>query len=319
MTGGNTDAVLYNQKALNIIYKACTMLGLVAFVYNVMSYFDLVNRPSAYVGWASVTIGIVFLISGIAAPIIKPSTKVQIILLCVGYYLMWSLNVLFSIGNSTVSYVFGLMVLIATDILQGPKVMLAGCLYLPILMFSALAMGGNASNTHALTGMATASVLTICTACLIAWLNSTNLIRISAYEQLKSRERMQRDRLATVINNISDAIISVTRHGVVRLYNSATLSLLDTNATLNGKRIDNVLNLEDADGNQVKISDIINPRRIIERDDLLYVFEDGQKINLYLSCSPVRSSYGNDGQPDNGGAIVILRDITKVKSLDEER
>jgi signal transduction histidine kinase len=318
MKGGDTDVRFYNQDALNIIYKSCATLGLVALVYNVLLYFDIVNRPSLYVDWASVIIGITFSVSGVAVSIFKPHTKMQILLLCLGYYIMWTLNVLLSIGNATVSYVFGLMVLIATDILHGPKVMSVGCLYLPILMLSALAVSGNASNTHALTGMATASVLTICTAFFIAWLNSTNSIRISAYEQLKSRERIQRDRLATVINNISDAIISVTKNGIVRLYNAATLSLLDTNIALNGKRIDSVLNLVDTSGDPVKISDIINQRHTVEREDLMHVFEDGQKINLYISCSPVRSSYGNEGN-NNSGTIVVLRDVTKARTLDEER
>ncbi|MDR0397806.1 MAG: cell wall metabolism sensor histidine kinase WalK [Candidatus Nomurabacteria bacterium] len=212
-----------------------------------------------------------------------------------------------------------MMVLIATDILHGSKVLAIGCCYLILLLAAILAYGVNKFDLDVLFDITTTSILTVCTVCFIAWLNSINLIRMDAYEQMKSREQMQHDRLLTVINNISDSIISVTGRGIVRLYNAATLSLLDTNSTLNGKKIDSIVNLVDTSGNPVNISDMMDKTRTIERDDLLHVFEDGQRINIFVSCSPVRASYGNEAKPESNGAIVVLRDITKAKSLDEER
>ena len=319
MKGGKEGANTYNLKALDIIYKSCAVLGFVAFAYNLMLYLDVGVKSNLYVGWASMVIGVVFLISGAVIPIIKPRTRAQLIMMCIGYYVVWTLNVLFSIGNSVVAYVFGLMVLVATDMLHGPKPMAMGCLYMLILMSSVLFFGYDTFDINMLSDMAAASILTICTACFIAWLNSTNSIRISAFEQLKSRERMQHDRLLTVINNISDAIISIAGNGVVRLYNAATLNLLDTNAALNGKRIDDILNLVDANDAPVKLTDILSNSHTVERDDLQHVFEDGQKINVYIACSPVRSSYNSANSSENSGVIIVLRDITKAKSLDEER
>jgi signal transduction histidine kinase len=44
--------------------------------------------------------------------------------------------------------------------------------------------------------------------------------------------------------------------------------------------------------------------------------EDGEQINLYISISPVKIGYGRDYEE---GYIMLLRDITREKSLEEER
>jgi len=46
------------------------------------------------------------------------------------------------------------------------------------------------------------------------------------------------------------------------------------------------------------------------------MYPDGGTINLYLSIAPVHLGYGSSGQR---GYVVLLRDITREKSLEEER
>jgi signal transduction histidine kinase len=50
--------------------------------------------------------------------------------------------------------------------------------------------------------------------------------------------------------------------------------------------------------------------------DLLLPYPDGSKINLYISIAPVHLGYGEKGQR---GYVLLLRDITREKSLEEER
>ncbi|HEY5152864.1 MAG TPA: HAMP domain-containing sensor histidine kinase, partial [Candidatus Saccharimonadales bacterium] len=45
-------------------------------------------------------------------------------------------------------------------------------------------------------------------------------------------------------------------------------------------------------------------------------YSDGSQINLYLSIAPVHLGYGSQGQR---GYVLLLRDITREKSLEEER
>ncbi|MDR0591500.1 MAG: hypothetical protein LBG75_03055 [Candidatus Nomurabacteria bacterium] len=251
--------------------------------------------------------------------VFRPRARLAIHIICISYYIVASLSSLFVTGDTTITYLYWLMILIATTVLNNAKAMAIGCLYFFGTMICLALFGSSGTGSLAVADIAVSSLLTICTACFISWIHVVNLVRFNTYEQIKNRERMQRDRLLAVINNINDAIISLTPRGIIKLYNSATMNLLDTNTTLNGKQVDSVLNLVDQDGSAVKITDIINPRKTIERDDLVHVFEDGQKISLYLACSPVRQSYGDTSGSENSGMIIVLRDVTKAKSLDEER
>jgi two-component system phosphate regulon sensor histidine kinase PhoR len=52
------------------------------------------------------------------------------------------------------------------------------------------------------------------------------------------------------------------------------------------------------------------------RRDLILQYPDGSRINLYLSIAPVHLGYGKRG---NQGYVLLMRDITHEKSLEEER
>ena len=69
----------------------------------------------------------------------------------------------------------------------------------------------------------------------------------------RSRERLERDRVLTLVNNLTDAIISMDAHGIIGLYNAAALSLLDTNASIQGVHIDELLNFETNDKQPVPV------------------------------------------------------------------
>jgi signal transduction histidine kinase len=57
---------------------------------------------------------------------------------------------------------------------------------------------------------------------------------------------------------------------------------------------------------------------LIERDDLSHKFPDGETMNLSLSYAPIRGRYTTRAA-NKDGYIFIVRDITKTKSLEEER
>lgn len=146
------------------------------------------------------------------------------------------------------------------------------------------------------------------------------LVELKNYNLLKRRERLQTRRLRVVVNNLKDALISVGTDNIVRLYNSAALSLFDTNRDLIGVNADTIMPLCNENGDQVRLSDIIKGVRTdSEREDLLLVYDDGQKINLHLSILPIKNQFSVRKDQRIEGAIVIARDITKQKSLDDEK
>ena len=134
----------------------------------------------------------------------------------------------------------------------------------------------------------------------------------------QAEERLQRDRVMTIVNNLADAIISVDKSGVIQLYNAATLNLLDTNSELAGKKLDTVLHVNDGDKKPVKFSQQLRRARGVQTRDDLRSTISGETIRLSVVYSPIRSANSTQAST-NDGYIVILRDITKQKSLEEER
>jgi len=135
-----------------------------------------------------------------------------------------------------------------------------------------------------------------------------------------AHESLERDRILTLINNLADAILSTDQNGIVRIYNAASLNLLDTNTGLDGRKIDEILPLIDQDDNPVSLLDAMQQSRsVVVRDDVRMTIAD-EVIRLEVTFSPIRSSYNGTDKTDNqDGFIVILRDVTKSKSLEEER
>jgi len=137
----------------------------------------------------------------------------------------------------------------------------------------------------------------------------------------KAQESLQRDRVLTIVNNMTDAVFSTDMNGVIKVYNAASMNLLDTNDSLNGHDIDTVLPLTDKDNNKVSIlNEFKSAKTVVKRDDLNYTYEDGEKIRLEITYSPIRSSFSRSKKSEtHDGYIVIMRDVTKSKSLEEER
>jgi PAS domain S-box-containing protein len=137
----------------------------------------------------------------------------------------------------------------------------------------------------------------------------------------QARERLQYDRILTIINNLTDATFSTNEKGTILMYNAASLDLLDTNGSIKGKNIGELFNLTDADKNSINLFDVLKEsKKATRRDDLDHTYADGESIRLEITFSPIRSSYSRYKKgEEQGGYILILRDVTKQKSLEEER
>lgn len=145
---------------------------------------------------------------------------------------------------------------------------------------------------------------------------------VDGAELLRSRalETLQRDRILTIVNNLADAILSTDKNGIIQVYNAASLNLLDTNKSLNGLRLNEVLTLHDKDNAIVNLyDDLQKTHGVVVRDDLTMQLED-EIIRLEITYSPIRSNYSRSKKREaQDGYIIILRDVTKAKSLEEER
>src|SRR6185437_12926813 len=77
------------------------------------------------------------------------------------------------------------------------------------------------------------------------------------------------------------------------------------------------LELYDKEGDQLNIHEFIENIKVptTSREYLLH-YDDGSVANLYLSVAPVYFGYGTR---EDRGYVLLLRDITHEKSLEEER
>lgn len=136
----------------------------------------------------------------------------------------------------------------------------------------------------------------------------------------KAQESLQSGRMNTLINNLADAVININEEGKIELYNAASLNLLNTNSSLNGQLIDDVIKVQNQAGKTVKLLQLARKARGVRVRDDLQIDIDGEPMRLEVTASPVRSSYSRSrGESSADGYVLILRDVTKTKSLEEER
>lgn len=128
---------------------------------------------------------------------------------------------------------------------------------------------------------------------------------------------LERERLLSLINSMADGVTATDEHGKIVLYNGAALNIFDINTNLAGKNIDQIAKITDQNNQPVSMTDLILDTKIQTTSrDYKIVYPDGSTSNLYSSIAPVRLGFGKDG---NKGFVVLLRDITREKSLEEER
>lgn len=135
-------------------------------------------------------------------------------------------------------------------------------------------------------------------------------------KKLPRKNLREHQRLITLINNITDAILSTDEHGIINTYNSAALNLIDTNSGINGEHISQVLELKTIDKKPIDIfKELTKSSTIRQRDDIIMMIDDDDYVRLEVTLAPVQG--GDKITPD--GYVLILRDVTKTKSLEEER
>lgn len=128
---------------------------------------------------------------------------------------------------------------------------------------------------------------------------------------------LEHERLTSLIGSMADGVIAVDDAIKVVLYNGAALNILDLNSSMKGKSLKRVLPLVDKNGQPVDVRKLVEDTKTpTSTRDLLLEYSDGSKANLYLSIAPVYLGYGATG---DRGYVLLLRDITREKSLEEER
>ena len=133
---------------------------------------------------------------------------------------------------------------------------------------------------------------------------------------LQSAE-IERERLTSLINSMGDGVVAVDSRLGAMVYNGAALNIMDLNTMHLGTRLHEVLHIVDKHDEPIDLREVVlNTKTSTVSRDWRIKYADGSFANLYISIAPVRLGYGQDGMK---GYVILLRDITREKSLEEER
>jgi len=121
----------------------------------------------------------------------------------------------------------------------------------------------------------------------------------------------------SLINNITDGVIAVDQHDRIVIYNAAALDVLDLNTAVKNKKIGTVFKPMNAEMQPVDIEELLaGVTTPTNNRDLRLQYSDGSVANIFLGIAPIYLGYG---KAENNGYTLIMRDITREKSLEEER
>lgn len=145
----------------------------------------------------------------------------------------------------------------------------------------------------------------------------SNNQKIAKTEPKSPIAELDHERLTSLVNSMADAVIAIDEKQKVVVYNGAALNILDMNKDLIDKPLANIIKIIDKNDQKVNISKLIAEATTqYTTRDLRLQYTNGENINLYLSIAPVHLGYGISGQK---GYVMLLRDITREKSLEQER
>lgn len=138
--------------------------------------------------------------------------------------------------------------------------------------------------------------------------------------QANQANQLEHDQLTSLISSMADGVLAVDRFTNIIVYNGAALNILDINQSVINKPLNKIIQLVDNNNQPVDVLEYVRSIKISSVDESLkLLYQDGSTINLFLSVSPVSRSYNVGEQPSSGGYVIVLRDITREKSLEEER
>lgn len=130
-------------------------------------------------------------------------------------------------------------------------------------------------------------------------------------------EQLEHQRLTSLVNSMADAVLAIDQEANIVMYNAAALNIFDVNTIRVGSALGKLLKPVDKDSQPVDIVKAVLSTKVPTTNrDLRLKYHDDSFINLYISIAPVKLGYGEKGQ---SGYVLLLRDITREKSLEEER
>ncbi|HEV2412291.1 MAG TPA: ATP-binding protein [Candidatus Saccharimonadales bacterium] len=304
-----------NERMSRILQTVAVSFSLIPILITTfIKYHELSSisfHPWAY--WVSL---VGFLIISVSQFIVRPTTNRRCQVYVVGFTILGLIISVFVAGYNNGIFMIGwLMLIIVADLFfNRAALILSWLIFVTSIIWWRFMHPGLANDM--LAEILVESLFIGFIAMFVSYIREIIGIRGSQLEKTREQEQLERERLVTLINSMGDGVIAFNEHGTIRIFNAATLNLLDTNADLTGRSVDVILNLRDPGGSRVKLTKLakgLAGNKVLT--DLKHAFSDKEMINLYINISPINLGYKRRGER---GYILIMRDITKEKTLEEE-
>lgn len=308
----------YRDRGVRIIRAIGLFAPLIIVVYGLLIIMGAVQSDhfAGYTGFLIFSFWWIAL--AVLQALMPPRTQTDLGWRLVAYHLAGGGYLLFVAGFDTPFVMFWVLLILASWFHFGGYGARLSLLWFVILAM--LDSSFNFGNQSIVIDNSISTIAVVFVGLSVLYFVRSQQVEKSVLSRAQDRELLQRERLLTIINNLADAILSTDQAGTVHIYNASSLNLLDTNDNLTGRNIDDILHLTDTDGTTFKLSEALSTTRgVISRDDLLYSFDDGETMRLEVTYSPIRGSFSRHSTGTNDGYIIIMRDVTKAKSLEEER
>ena len=312
-SGGSLDLKTSHSAKLIALIAPVLLLG-----YGLMAMADLVPSFHFISSWWFALLMIVWIGYALYRIFTPYSAKEKAWKQLVVYHIFFLLYLVLVSGfNSPITTAWIVLSLVAYFYYSSYGLTLSACL---LLLAALLDMFLRSYSLIEFTLTFLGIIIVVLVSVAAAAINSFRANEHSALQVSRKRHDLERERVLTIINNLADAVYSTDGKGIIQVYNAAGLSLLDTNEAISGKHINDIMKPTDAEGRSVDIYQLFRKARsVVVNDDLRLQFGE-DVMRLELTYAPIRSSYTTgEGKTAGEGYIMIARDITRVKSLEEER
>jgi len=316
-----TGGANYTPKAAKIIRYAGLFLPILLVLYGIGIQFGYIDSPQFFSWISFLAISFWWLLLSILQFLTPSKTRRDSAMRLICYHLLAAAYLLFVSGVSTPFVAFWIVLLLASNTYFSKNGLNYSVLWFVAVVGIDIAFWLNKDITIVAFDAITLVAIVLSGLVIMSISRSQEVDKLQLSKS-KQQENLQRDRILTIVNNLANAVLSTTPDGTVEMFNAATLNLLDTNTSVNGKNIDDILQLTDKSDAKISMTEALHAtaKTAITRDDLFFTYENGEKIRLEVTYSPIRSSYSSTKKGEtHDGYIVIMRDITKAKSLEEER
>lgn len=317
-SGAIAERDKYSDLFLRITRAAGILVPIAAVGYGLVVAFGDIERSPLYNQTVAYWVFALFLVLAIAQQIIKPRTAVTLGIFVGLYHILGGAYLIVSPGFlSPIAFCWIVLTLI-TEIFYGRLYAMLSLMVLSAICLLLYLCEPVMGPVVTMQYIAFLSII-IVSSVLIGLLRRVQVVEHQDLKRTQNQEHLHKNQLTALINSVGMAIVSTSRTGTIRIYNAALLNLLDTNDSLTGKKLETVFHLYDTHGQPVEFETIMKQvTHQLERDDVFHRFDDSESIRLSISAAPIHGKFSGDSNQSDG-FIFIIRDITREKSLEEER